>query len=170
MLFAVFAILLTLMVQAGAIAAFTVDMLVYPLDTIKTRYQGQEFLSPAGKPASGARASLQAFRGLYQGIGSVVLATLPAGESLTLLPCPVKEHSGLTCHTCSGSLLRNIRISQTIVQLCPAHGNTRASHPLDRLGECRDGLMLRAYPRRDDQAKCPGAATDGAFIRPLFLA
>ncbi|KAJ4300643.1 hypothetical protein N0V88_003328 [Collariella sp. IMI 366227] len=63
---------------AGAIAAFTVDMLVYPLDTIKTRYQSQEFLSPTGKSASKARASLQAFRGLYQGIGSVVLATLPA--------------------------------------------------------------------------------------------
>jgi hypothetical protein len=80
--------------QAGAAAAFTVDVLIYPLDTIKTRYQSQAYLatyaSPAAKGggggggqgggvlAGGRRAVL--FRGLYQGIGSVVLATLPAGE------------------------------------------------------------------------------------------
>ncbi|TFB01026.1 S-adenosylmethionine mitochondrial carrier protein [Trichoderma ghanense] len=56
---------------AGAAAAFTVDLLVYPLDTLKTRYQSQDFIkSPLTKPL--------ALRGLYQGIGSVILATLPA--------------------------------------------------------------------------------------------
>ncbi|KAL7921053.1 mitochondrial carrier domain-containing protein [Trichoderma austrokoningii] len=60
---------------AGAAAAFTVDMLIYPLDTLKTRYQSQDFMpkivkSPNSKPL--------ALRGLYQGIGSVILATLPA--------------------------------------------------------------------------------------------
>ncbi|PTB62547.1 mitochondrial carrier, partial [Trichoderma citrinoviride] len=56
---------------AGAAAAFTVDVLVYPLDTLKTRYQSQDFIkSPLTKPL--------ALRGLYQGIGSVILATLPA--------------------------------------------------------------------------------------------
>ncbi|KAI5921481.1 mitochondrial S-adenosylmethionine transporter [Camillea tinctor] len=52
---------------AGAAAAFTVDMLIYPLDTLKTRQQ-----SPRRLPAP------QLFRGLYQGVGIVVVATLPA--------------------------------------------------------------------------------------------
>lgn len=57
-------------------AAFTVDVLVYPLDTIKTRYQSQQYLK---KPAAAKKAlSGNPFRGLYQGIGSVVIATLPA--------------------------------------------------------------------------------------------
>ncbi|KAL2133135.1 hypothetical protein VTI74DRAFT_2867 [Chaetomium olivicolor] len=66
---------------AGAIAAFTVDVLVYPLDTIKTRYQSQGYLNPAGELSSVKRVPLQVLRGLYQGIGSVVLATLPAAAT-----------------------------------------------------------------------------------------
>ncbi|KAL7786783.1 mitochondrial carrier domain-containing protein [Trichoderma ceciliae] len=60
---------------AGAAAAFTVDMLIYPLDTLKTRYQSQDFLP---KIAKSHMSKPLALRGLYQGIGSVVLATLPA--------------------------------------------------------------------------------------------
>ncbi|KAK3292059.1 mitochondrial carrier domain-containing protein [Chaetomium fimeti] len=63
---------------AGAVAAFTVDMLVYPLDTIKTRYQSQGYLGLKSNLSSTRRAPYTAVRGLYQGIGSVVLATLPA--------------------------------------------------------------------------------------------
>ncbi|OAQ67921.1 mitochondrial S-adenosylmethionine transporter [Pochonia chlamydosporia 170] len=59
---------------AGAVAAFTVDVLAYPLDTLKTRYQSQDYISTYGKSTQKALA----LRGLYQGIGSVVLATLPA--------------------------------------------------------------------------------------------
>ncbi len=76
--------------QAGAFAAFTIDLLVYPMDTIKTRLQSRDFLktyaaSPA--PSSGAAAavavrraasSVYAFRGLYQGLGIVIIATLPS--------------------------------------------------------------------------------------------
>lgn len=58
-------------------AAFTVDVLVYPLDTIKTRYQSQQY-TPRSVSTIGTPTGL--FRGLYQGIGSVVIATLPAGE------------------------------------------------------------------------------------------
>ncbi|ROT36697.1 mitochondrial carrier [Sodiomyces alkalinus F11] len=61
---------------AGAAAAFTVDCLVYPLDTLKTRYQSQDFLKTfASRPGE---AKVPVFRGLYQGIGSVIVATLPA--------------------------------------------------------------------------------------------
>ncbi|KAG5927988.1 hypothetical protein E4U42_001465 [Claviceps africana] len=59
---------------AGALAAFTVDVLVYPLDTIKTRFQSQDYLATYGSSKQNALVP----RGLYQGIGSVVLATLPA--------------------------------------------------------------------------------------------
>ncbi|ATY62265.1 mitochondrial carrier [Cordyceps militaris] len=60
---------------AGAFAAFTVDMLIYPFDTLKTRRQSQDYLKVYTQ--SGKNSAL-ALRGLYQGIGSVVLATLPA--------------------------------------------------------------------------------------------
>jgi len=60
---------------AGAVAAFTIDLLVYPLDTIKTRYQSQDYIK--ADPKSAAHKPL-ALRGLYQGIGSVILATVPA--------------------------------------------------------------------------------------------
>ncbi|CAK7274898.1 hypothetical protein SEPCBS57363_006400 [Sporothrix epigloea] len=77
---------------AGAFAAFTVDLLIYPLDTIKTRMQSRDYMKTyADKPAStlspsqAATALRRAFvpsayalRGLYQGIGSVIMATLPA--------------------------------------------------------------------------------------------
>lgn len=67
-------------------AAFTVDVLVYPLDTLKTRYQSQDFAKTYG-PTSSNKAL--APRGLYQGIGSVVLATLPAGKAIN---CSQQSH------------------------------------------------------------------------------
>ncbi|KAM0286427.1 hypothetical protein ACHAQH_000853 [Verticillium albo-atrum] len=61
---------------AGAAAAFTVDCLIYPLDTLKTRYQSQDFVKTYASSPGGPKPQL--YRGLYQGIGSVILATLPA--------------------------------------------------------------------------------------------
>ncbi|KAI1493604.1 mitochondrial S-adenosylmethionine transporter [Biscogniauxia mediterranea] len=68
---------------AGAAAAFTVDMLIYPLDTLKTRQQSRDFVRTFATTTTtgGAKGKLpprQLFRGLYQGIGIVVVATLPA--------------------------------------------------------------------------------------------
>ncbi|TIC14920.1 hypothetical protein E3Q13_03504 [Wallemia mellicola] len=54
---------------AGSIAAFSVDMLVYPLDTIKTRYQSA--------PKGISLLSIS-YRNLYAGVGPVVAATLPS--------------------------------------------------------------------------------------------
>lgn len=58
-------------VVAGAAAAFTVDLLIYPLDTLKTRLQAPDYTTrfPSGRGLYG---------GLYQGVGSVIIATLPA--------------------------------------------------------------------------------------------
>ncbi|KAK9774156.1 hypothetical protein AB5N19_06846 [Seiridium cardinale] len=64
---------------AGAAAAFTVDLLVYPLDTLKTRKQSQDFLRTFSDPTTKTKVpASQLFRGLYQGIGIVIVATLPA--------------------------------------------------------------------------------------------
>ncbi|KAL9604478.1 MAG: hypothetical protein Q9219_000443 [cf. Caloplaca sp. 3 TL-2023] len=60
---------------AGAFAAFTVDFLVYPLDTIKTRLQSRDYHRLYTTNGAFNRSL---FRGLYQGIGSVILATLPS--------------------------------------------------------------------------------------------
>lgn len=52
--------------QAGAVAGTSVDLSLYPIDTIKTRLQ-----SSGGFWASGG------FRGIYSGIGSVALGAAP---------------------------------------------------------------------------------------------
>jgi solute carrier family 25 (mitochondrial S-adenosylmethionine transporter), member 26 len=61
---------------AGAFAAFTVDLLVYPLDTLKTRIQSPGY-QKLYKDASG-KTKPSLFRGLYQGVGSIILITIPS--------------------------------------------------------------------------------------------
>ena len=55
-------------VQSGSLAGFCVDVVLYPLDTIKTRLQ-----SSAGFRHSGG------FRGIYRGLGSVAVGSVPGG-------------------------------------------------------------------------------------------
>ncbi|KAF2120827.1 mitochondrial carrier protein [Lophiotrema nucula] len=62
---------------AGAVAAFTVDLLVYPLDTLKTRFQSTNYARFYTNAATG-KPNPALFRGLYQGVGSVIIATLPS--------------------------------------------------------------------------------------------
>jgi len=54
--------------QSGSLAGFAVDIVLYPLDTIKTRLQ-----SSAGFRHSGG------FRGIYRGLGSVAVGSVPGG-------------------------------------------------------------------------------------------
>lgn len=62
---------------SGAFAAFTVDLIVYPLDTVKTRLQSPDYkrLFTDGVNKSPNRAL---FRGVYQGVGGAIIATLPS--------------------------------------------------------------------------------------------
>jgi solute carrier family 25 S-adenosylmethionine transporter 26 len=62
--------------QAGAFAAFSVDLLVYPLDTLKTRIQSPSY-TKLYKHANGTTNRVL-YRGLYQGIGSIILITIPS--------------------------------------------------------------------------------------------
>lgn len=59
--------------QPGALAAFTVDTLVYPLDTLKTRVQATDYAERFP-----GRQGL--YKGLWNGLGPVILVTLPSGE------------------------------------------------------------------------------------------
>ncbi|KLU83776.1 hypothetical protein MAPG_02827 [Magnaporthiopsis poae ATCC 64411] len=63
---------------AGACAAFTIDLLVYPLDTLKTRWQSQDYIDTFKRSPAAKNVPKQTFRGLYQGVGSVIVATVPA--------------------------------------------------------------------------------------------
>lgn len=63
---------------AGAFAAFTVDLLVYPLDTLKTRFQSPDYKKIYYDASRNTLNRRQLFRGLYQGVGSVILITIPS--------------------------------------------------------------------------------------------
>lgn len=54
--------------QSGALAGFVCDMMLYPLDTLKTRLQSQHGFFQSG-----------GFKQLYKGIGPVVLGSAPSG-------------------------------------------------------------------------------------------
>lgn len=69
---------------AGAVAAFTVDLLVYPLDTLKTRLQSPNYAKLYTNAAT-QKPNSAMFRGLYQGVGSVIIATLPSCKVARLL-------------------------------------------------------------------------------------
>ncbi|KAH6663888.1 mitochondrial carrier protein-like protein [Halenospora varia] len=63
---------------AGAFAAFTVDLLVYPLDTLKTRFQSPDYKKIYSNASKNAIDRRLLFRGLYQGVGSVIFITIPS--------------------------------------------------------------------------------------------
>ena len=50
-------------------AGTAVDLLFFPIDTVKTRLQASQGFAAAG-----------GFRGMYKGIGSVVVGSAPGGE------------------------------------------------------------------------------------------
>ncbi|PYH40001.1 putative mitochondrial carrier protein [Aspergillus neoniger CBS 115656] len=63
---------------SGAFAVLIVDFLVYPIDTLKTRIQSPTYNKIYKDATTGTLNRKLLFRGLYQGVGSVILATLPA--------------------------------------------------------------------------------------------
>ena len=54
--------------QAGGLAGTSVDLLFYPIDSVKTRLQSDHGFYKAG-----------GFRGIYNGLGSVVVGSAPGG-------------------------------------------------------------------------------------------
>ena len=54
--------------QAGGLAGTSVDLLFFPIDTVKTRLQSAQGFAKAG-----------GFRGIYKGVGSVIVGSAPSG-------------------------------------------------------------------------------------------
>ena len=76
--------------QAGGLAGTSVDLLFYPIDSIKTRLQADRGFYKAG-----------GFRGIYNGVASVIVGSAPGG---TLFPslsdcasCPNVTHLDPSC-------------------------------------------------------------------------
>ncbi|KAK2626963.1 hypothetical protein QTJ16_004138 [Diplocarpon rosae] len=86
---------------AGGFAAFTVDLLVYPLDTLKTRYQSPDYQKIYFDASKNAIKRKVLFRGLYQGVGSVILITIPSSGAFFTTYEALK--TGLTKVTTSSS-------------------------------------------------------------------
>ncbi|KAJ5951153.1 uncharacterized protein N7479_009566 [Penicillium vulpinum] len=63
---------------AGAFAAVVVDFVVYPFDTLKTRVQSPNYEKVFKDVRTGAVQRSVLFRGLYQGVWSVVFSTIPS--------------------------------------------------------------------------------------------
>ena len=63
-----------LSLQAGGLAGLSVDMALFPLDTVKTRLQSQQGFFKAG-----------GFRGIYAGLPSAAVGSVPTG--LYICPC-----------------------------------------------------------------------------------
>ena len=95
---------LTVALLAGAAAGFSVDVSLFPVDTIKTRLQ-----SANGLMASGG------FRGIYSGLGSVVVGSMPGAAiffatyetTKSLLGAHASESQQVYCHmiaACAGEV------------------------------------------------------------------
>jgi solute carrier family 25 S-adenosylmethionine transporter 26 len=55
------------------VAGTSVDLLFFPIDTLKTRLQSEQGFIKAG-----------GFRGVYKGVGSVALGSAPGGKTMVL--------------------------------------------------------------------------------------
>ncbi|KAG4441194.1 hypothetical protein IFR05_003312 [Cadophora sp. M221] len=96
---------------AGGFAAFTVDLLVYPLDTLKTRFQSSDYKKIYYDASKNAINRKLLYRGLFQGMGSVILITIPSSGAFFTTYEAVK--TGLSKATTSKS--GNAIIPQPIV-------------------------------------------------------
>lgn len=80
--------------QSGAFAVVITDFMVYPFDTLKTRLQSPDYATVYKDATTGQIKRGMLFKGLYQGVGSVVLATIPACRSALVCPVPSIEAPG----------------------------------------------------------------------------
>lgn len=61
----------TYLFQSGGVAGLTVDLILFPMDTIKTRLQSRQGFWTAG-----------GFRRIYAGIGPAAVGSIPSGTEL----------------------------------------------------------------------------------------
>ncbi|EZF36439.1 hypothetical protein H109_01874 [Trichophyton interdigitale MR816] len=84
---------------AGAAAGLTVDVSLFPLDTIKTRLQqarhkthGSSVGRSLNGSANGIKVLRQTFRGIYAGLPSVLLGSAPSAASFFVVYDGVKRY------------------------------------------------------------------------------
>ncbi|KAJ6453098.1 mitochondrial carrier domain-containing protein [Mycena sanguinolenta] len=75
---------------AGGLAGTAVDLLFYPIDTIKTRLQSPQGFSRAG-----------GFKGIYKGVGSVGVGSAPGAAVFFATYDTLKHNSPLPAHLAS---------------------------------------------------------------------
>jgi len=68
--------------QAGGLAGTSVDLLFFPIDTVKTRLQSAQGFAKAG-----------GFGGIYKGVGSVIVGSAPGGSYPVSLPVCIEKDS-----------------------------------------------------------------------------
>ncbi|KAL4969075.1 putative mitochondrial carrier protein [Aspergillus stella-maris] len=93
---------------SGAIAVVTVDFLVYPFDTLKTRIQSPSYNTIYKDAATNKVRKNVLFRGLYQGVVSVVLSTIPASGAFFTTYESVKSTLNNSTSSSSSPWLRSI--------------------------------------------------------------
>lgn len=139
---------------AGAIAAFTVDLLVYPLDTLKTRIQSPNYAKLYTNAAT-QKPNPALFRGLYQGVGSVIIATLPSCENPISHPRVERRHvcGNANLTHISGGFLHDLRANEGLFQSCQSidsiasqwiNSNTHCARGC--FLDCGTGLVRNSHP------------------------
>ncbi|KAJ3558961.1 hypothetical protein NM688_g628 [Phlebia brevispora] len=123
---------------AGGMAGTSVDLLFYPIDTIKTRLQSsQGFLKAGG------------FKGIYKGIGSVVVGSSPGAALFFCTYDTLKKHSPLPAHLapvthmCSASVGEVVRVHDRrfgVMLTNPGHLNAIHALPIVPQGSMSDGI------------------------------
>ncbi|KAI0344380.1 S-adenosylmethionine transporter [Trametopsis cervina] len=75
---------------AGGVAGTSVDLLFFPIDTVKTRLQSTQGFIKAG-----------GFKGIYNGVGSVIVGSAPGAALFFCTYDTLKQHSPLPTHLAS---------------------------------------------------------------------
>lgn len=75
---------------AGALAGLTVDVSLYPLDTIKTRLQSN--LSHHASAVTTRHTALGTLRSIYAGLPSAIIGSMPSAASFFVVYDGVKRH------------------------------------------------------------------------------
>jgi solute carrier family 25 (mitochondrial S-adenosylmethionine transporter), member 26 len=129
---------------AGGLAGTTVDMTLYPLDTLKTRLQ-----SSAGFLATGG------FRGVYRGVGSALVGSAPgaafffvtyeAAKGALAARDPERHHLGLGAHDAGTPAQHMLAASAGEVAACAVRVPTEVVKQRAQAGQHASSLgALRA--------------------------
>ena len=78
--------------QSGAVAGITVDLSLYPLDTVKTRLQQARLQTPPYVAAYATPTLRQTVRGIYAGLPSVLFGSAPSAASFFIVYDGVKRN------------------------------------------------------------------------------